>query len=138
MNDLKKNRVIALRKLGVNRKEVEDYRKSIREYLVLYYGRQSEVITPIRLATIGKLAEIRRAMGIEIAGVIFENNLSVTFLFYVDGNPEDAWFERNDFENAEDFEIELNRQTSDRFIPDMSGQKQVFYKYGNEWDIILF
>ena len=138
MENLKKNRVIALRKLGVDRKEVEEYRKSIREYLVLYYGTSSEVITPILLAKIGKLAEVRRVMGVEIAGVIFENNLSVTFLFYVDGNPEEAWFERNDFECAEDFEIELNRQTSEKFIPDMSEQKHVIYKYGKEWDIILF
>ena len=137
MNNLKKNRAIALKKVGINKKEINDYLKSSREYFVQYRGRDSKLITPTILEKMGVLADVRREMGIEIAGVIFENNLRVTFLFYVDGNPEDAWFERNDFLDAEDFEEELERQIASNFIPDMK-RKQVFYKYGTEVDLIIF
>lgn len=34
MSNLKANRVIALKQVGVNKKEVEEYRKSSREYFV--------------------------------------------------------------------------------------------------------
>lgn len=45
MNNLKTNRVITLKQVGVNRKEVEGYRKSSREYLVQYRGREGKLIT---------------------------------------------------------------------------------------------
>ena len=79
MNNLKANRVIALKQVGIPRKDVEDYRKSDREYFVQYRGRDSKVITPESLAKVGLLADIRRRMGVEIAGAIFEDNLTVTF-----------------------------------------------------------
>lgn len=137
MNNLKKNRAIALKKVGVGAKEVNDYLKSSREYFVQYRGRNSKLITPAILEKLGALADVRRGMDVEIAGVIFEDNLRVTFLFYVDGNPEDAWFERNVFLNVRDFEVELDRQIASNFIPDMK-KKQVFYKYGMELDLMIF
>ena len=42
MNNLKANRVIALKQVGINKKEVEDYRKSSREYFVQYRGREGK------------------------------------------------------------------------------------------------
>ena len=138
MNNLKANRVIALKQVGIPRKDVEDYRKSDREYFVQYRGRDSKVITPESLAKVGLLADIRRRMGVEIAGAIFEDNLTVTFLFYVDDDPKDAFYEKSVFFNASDFATELDRQIAPNFIPDMKGQKHVIYKTGYEAEFYSF
>ena len=90
MNNLKKNRGIALKKVGVASTEVKDYMKSSREYFVQYRGRDSRLISPFVLSKLADLADVRREMGVEIAGVIFEGNLTATFIFYVNGNPEDC------------------------------------------------
>lgn len=138
MNNLKAKRVIALKKVGVARRDVEEFRKSCRDYLIQYRGYYSDVITPSLLQKVGELIEVRREMGIEIAGVLFEDNLTATFIFYVDGDPENAWFERNSFFSYLDFTKELERQIKVNFIPDMSEQKHVFCKNGKMMDMILF
>lgn len=137
MNNLKSKRVIALKKVGVARRDVEEFRKSCREYLVQYRGYYSEVITPGLLQKVGELVEVRRKMGIEIAGVLFEDDLTVTFIFYIDGDPENAWYERNSFFGYLDFVNELERQIKVNFIPDMGEQKKIIYKNGALLDMIL-
>ncbi len=136
MNNLKANRVIALKQVGINKKDVEDYRKSSREYFVQYRGRESNVITQEILAKVATLANIRRKNGVEICGVLFDNNLEVTFLYYVDDDPKDAFYEKNVFMNASDFEKELDRQIAPNFIPDMGTQKHVICKQGYEAEFI--
>lgn len=128
MNNIKANRVIALKQVGIPRKDVEDYRKSDREYFVQYRGRDSKVITPELLAKVELLADNRRRMGVEIVGAIFEDNLTVTFLFYVDDDPKDAFYEKNVFFNSSDFETELDRQIAPNFIPCVGGQKHVILR----------
>ena len=135
MNKLKENRAIALKQVGINKKEIEEYRKSSREYFVQYRGRESEKITQEILSKVGLLADVRRTLGVEIAGVLFEDNLTVTFIFYVNDDPKDAFFEKNVFANASDFETELDRQTAPNFIPDMSEQKHVICKIGQEVEV---
>lgn len=135
MNNLKANRVIALKQVGVNRKEVEDYRKSSREYLVQYRGREGKLITQELLAKVKTLADICRNMGVEIAGVLFEDNLNVTFIFYVNDDPKDAFYEKNCFMSTSDFEKEIDRQIAPTFIPDVDAQKHVIYKCGHELEI---
>lgn len=137
MTNLKAKRVIALRKVGVARRDVEEFRKSSRNYLVQYRGYFSEVITPSLLQKVGKLIEARREIGIEIAGVLFEDNLTATFIFYVDDDPENAWYERNTFFSYLDFVNELERQIKVNIIPNMNEQKKVFCKIGDRVDIIL-
>lgn len=135
MKNLKSNRVIALKQVGINKKEVESYRKSSREYFVQYRGRESNVVTQELLSKIKILADIRRNMKVEIAGVLFEDDLNVTFIFYVNGDPKDAFYERNCFMSASDFEKEIDRQIAPNFIPDMDKQKHVICKYGHELEI---
>lgn len=130
--DIREKRAIALKKVGIPKKDAELYRKSAREYYVEYRGRESNVITEDILAKTKQLADVRRRMDVEIAGVIFEGNLTVTFIFYVNGDPEDAFFEKNVFMGASDFEKELERQIADNFIPDRTGRKHVIYKVGHE------
>lgn len=130
--DIREKRTIALKRVGISKKDAELYRKSAREYYVEYRGRESNVITEDILAKTKQLADVRRRMDVEIAGVIFEGNLTVTFIFYVNGDPEDAFFEKNVFMSASDFEKELERQIADNFIPDGTGQKHVIYKVGHE------
>ena len=137
MNKLKENRAIALKQVGINKKEVEEYRKSSREYFVQYRGRESEVITQEILEKVISLSDVRRLMGIEIAGVLFEDNLTATFIFYVHDDPKDAWYEKNVFLNATDFETELDRQIASNFIPDTSTNgNHVIYKDGFETEFI--
>lgn len=114
------------------KKDAESYRKSAREYYVEYRGRESDVITEDILIKTKQLAGVRRRMDVEIVGVIFEGNLAVTFIFYVNDDPEDALFEKNVFMSASDFEKELKRQIADNFIPDGTGQKHVIYKIEHE------
>ena len=109
MKNLKTNRVIALKQVGINKKEVESYRKSSREYFVQYRGRESNVVTQELLSKVKILADVRRNMGVEIAGVLFEDNLNVTFIFYINDDPKDAFYERNCFLNVSDFEQEIDR-----------------------------
>ena len=135
MDNLKANRVIALKQVGIPKKNVEEYRKSAREYFVQYRGRESYLLTPEILAKTKLLVDIRRKDGIEIAGVLFDDNLTVTYLFYVDDDPKDAFYEKNVFLSASDYEMELDRQISPTFIPDMSDAKHVICKYGNEIEI---
>lgn len=135
MSNLKANRVIALKQVGINKKEVEDYRKSSREYFVQYRGRECKAITQELLSKINILADMRRNMGVEIAGVIFEDNLNATFIFYVNDDPKDAFYEKNCFLNASDFEKEIDRQIAPNFIPGMDDQKHVIYKCGHELEI---
>lgn len=135
MNNLKANRVIALKQVGVNKKEVEDYRKSSREYFVQYRGREGKLITQELLSKLNILADVRRNMGVEIAGVLFEDNLNATFIFYVNDDPKDAFYEKNCFMNVFDFEKEIDRQIAPNFIPDMDEQKHVIYKSGHELEI---
>lgn len=135
MNNLKTNRVIALKQVGVNRKEVEGYRKSSREYLVQYRGREGKLITQELLAKVKTLADVRRNMRVEIAGVLFEDNLNVTFIFYVNDDPKDAFYEKNCFMSTSDFEKEIDRQIAPTFIPDVDAQKHVIYKCGHELEI---
>ena len=135
MDNLKANRVVALRQVGIPRKDVEEYRKSAREYFVQYRGRERHLLTPEILEKTQLLADVRRKSGIEIAGVLFDDNLTVTFLFYVDDDPKDAFYEKNEFLSVSDYEKELDRQISPTFIPDMSNQKHVICKYGQEVEI---
>lgn len=135
MNNLKANRVIALKQVGVNKKEVEDYRKSSREYFVQYRGREGKLITQELLSKLNILADVRRNMGVEIAGVLFEDNLNATFIFYVNDDPKDAFYEKDCFMNAFNFEKEIDRQIAFTFIPDMGAQKHVIYKCGHELEI---
>jgi hypothetical protein len=135
MKNLKTNRVIALKQVGINKKEVESYRKSSREYFVQYRGRESNVVTQELLSKVKILADVRRNMGVEIAGVLFEDNLNVTFIFYINDDPKDAFYERNCFLNVSDFEQEIDRQIAPNFIPDMDQQKHVICKYGHELEI---
>lgn len=137
MDELREKRAIALKKVGISKKDAEDYRKSARKYYVEYRGREGNAVTSEILAHTKRLADIRRTMGVEIAGVIFEGNLTVTFIFYVNGDPEDAFFEKNVFMGASDFEKELERQTANNFIPNEMEQKHVIYKVGQEVDIII-
>lgn len=92
--DIREKRTIALKRVGISKKDAELYRKSAREYYVEYRGRESNVITEDILAKTKQLADVRRRMDVEIAGVIFEGNLTVTFIFYVNGDPEDAFLKR--------------------------------------------
>ena len=135
MNNLIANRVIALKQVGVNRKEVEEYRKSSREYFVQYRGRECKAITQEMLLKVNILANIRRNMGVEIAGVLFEDNFNVTFIFYVNDDPKDAFYEKNCFRSTSDFEKEMDRQIAPNFIPDVDEQKHMIYKCGNELEI---
>lgn len=118
MNNLKTNRVIALKQVGVNKKEVEDYRKSSREYFVQYRGREGKLITQELLSKLNILADVRRNMGVEIAGVLFEDNLNATFIFYVNDDPKNAFYEKDCFMNTFDFEKEIDRQIAPNFIPE--------------------
>ena len=135
MDKLKANRVIALKQVGMPKKDVEEYRKSAREYFVQYRGRESHLLTPAIFAKTKLLADIRRKDGIEIAGALYDDNLTVTFLFYVNDDPKDAFYEKNVFLSASDYETELDRQISPTFIPDMSDAKHVICKYGTEVEI---
>lgn len=137
MNNLKSNRVIALKQVGVNKKEVENYRKSGREYFVQYSGRQSQLITRELLSKVETLADARRKIGVEIAGVLFEDNLTATFIFYVNDDPKDAFYEKNSFLDASDFEKELDRQIAPTFSPNTEGQKHVIYKHGHELEFYM-
>ena len=132
MDKLKANRVIALKQVGIPKKDVEEYRKSAREYFVQYRGRERHLLTSEILEKTNLLADVRRKSGIEIAGVLFDDNLTVTFLFYVDNDPKDAFYEKNEFLSVSDYEKELDRQISPTFIPDMSNQKHVICKNGQE------
>lgn len=132
MDKLKANRVVALKQVGIPKKDVEEFRKSSREFFVQYTGRNREVITTEILEKIHQLIIMRRTMGVEIAGVILEDNLDVIFLFYVDNDPMDAFYEKNSFASATDFEMELDRQIAPNFIPDMSDQKHVICINGTE------
>ena len=132
MSNLKANRVIALKQVGVNKKEVEEYRKSSREYFVQYRGREGKLITQELLAKVKFLAGIRRNIGVEIAGVLFEDNLVATFIFYLNGDPKDAFYEKDCFMSASDFEKEIERQIAPNFIPDIDEQKHVIYRCGQE------
>lgn len=135
MNNLKANRVIALKQVGINKKDVESYRKSSREYFIQYRGRESNAITQELLSKIKTLADVRRKIKVEIAGVIFEDNLNVTFIFYVNDNPKDAFYEKNCFKNISDFENEIDRQIAPTFIPNKDTQKHVIYQYGYELEM---
>lgn len=135
--DIREKRTIALKKVGISKKDAETYRKSAREYYVEYRGRESNVITEDILAKTKQLADIRRKMDVEIAGVIFEGNLTVTFIFYVNDDLEDAFFEKNVFMSASDFEKELERQIADNFIPDGTEQKHVIYRTAQEVDVVI-
>lgn len=72
----------------------------------------------------------------EICGALFDNNLEVTFLYYVDEDPKNAFYEKNIFLNASDFEKELDRQIAPNFIPDMGNQKHVICKQGYEAEFV--
>ncbi len=135
MNNLKANRVIALKQVGINKKEVEDYRKSSREYFVQYRGREGKLITQELLSKVEILADVRRNMGVEIAGVLFEDNLNATFIFYVNDDPKDAFYEKNCFMSISDFVKEIDRKIAPNFIPDIDAQKHVIYKCGHELEI---
>lgn len=62
MNNLKAKRVMALKQVGVKRKEVEDYCKSGREHFVQYRGREGKLITQELLSKLNILADVRRNM----------------------------------------------------------------------------
>lgn len=93
------------------------------------------MITQELLSKVKSLADVRRNMGVEVAGVIFEDNLNATFIFYVNDDPKDAFYEKNCFMSVTDFEKEIDRQIAPNFIPDMTAQKHVIYKYGHELEI---
>lgn len=135
--NIREKRTIALKKVGIPKKDAETYRKSAREYYVEYRGRESNVITEDILVKTKQLADVRRKIDVEIAGVIFESNLTVTFIFYVNDDPEDAFFEKNVFKSASDFEKELERQIADNFIPDGTEQKHVIYRSSQEVDVLI-
>lgn len=137
MDKLKANRAIALRQVGIPKKDVEEYRKSTREYFVQYRGKVIQLLTSEILAKTKLLADIRRRYGVEIAGILFDDNLTVTYLFYVNDDPKDAFFEKNVFLSVSDYEKELDRQISSSFIPDMSEEKHVICKDGHEMKEIM-
>lgn len=97
-----------------------------------YRGREGKLVTQELLSKLNILADVRRNMGVEIAGVLFEDNLDATFIFYVNDDPKDAFYERNCFMSAFDFEKEIDRQITPNFIPEMEAQKHVIYKCGHE------
>lgn len=66
MNNLKTNRVITLKKVGLNKREIEEYRRSSREYFVQYRGRECKLITQELLSKVNILADVRRNTGVEI------------------------------------------------------------------------
>lgn len=138
MNNLKQKKVIALRKVGVDRKTAEVFRRSANDYLLTYTGRNPELITTELKGKLITLFEERRKQGVEVAGIFFKDNFEVTFIFYVDDNPEDAWFERSPFSSYEEFEKELERQLDPLFIPDMSVNKHVIAPEGMQANIVWF
>ena len=138
MENLRRKRAAALKQVGISNSEVKEYLNSSREYYIQYRDGSSKLLTDAIWDKFRKLADVRRKMDIEIAGVIFEGDLSVTVIFYVDDNPEDAWFERNIFLSISDFVKELDRQSNRMFSPDMSEGKKIFYKKGMEIDFVLF
>lgn len=105
------------------------------ENFVQYRGREGKLITQELLEEVKILADIRRNMGVEILGVLFEDNLIVTFIFYVNDDPKDAFYEKNCFMSSSDFEKEVDRQIAPIFIPDTEAPKHVIYKGGHELEI---
>ena len=126
----KKDKVKALKKVGVDSQAVKDFEKSSAEVLKIYYGRESHLVTTDLLDKCYALIEKRKEIGVEVAGMIFQDNLTVTFIYFVDGNPEEAFFDRDIFWNVKDFEKELDFQLSENYIPDLRGQRRIFYKEG--------
>ncbi len=126
----KKEKIKALKKVGVDKKAIKDFEKSSAEVLKAYYGRESYLVTSDLLEKCYALINKRKEIGVEVAGMIFQDNLTVTFIYFVDGNPEEAFFDRDIFWNVEEFEKELDFQLCENYIPDLSGQRRIFYKEG--------
>lgn len=128
--EIKRDNIKALKQVKVAPYLIKEFEKSSAVVMKAYHGRLAHLITNDVLAKCYALIEKRKEIGVEVAGMIFEDNMTVTFIYYVDGNPEDAWFERDVFFNVEDFEKELDFQLCENYIPDMSGQRRVMYKEG--------
>lgn len=128
--EIKRDNGKALETVGVDNYLIKEFKKSSAEVMKAYRGRVAHLITKELLDKCYALIEKRKEIGVEVAGMIFEDNLTVTFIYYVDENPEDAWFERDVFFNMEDFEKELDFQLCENYIPDMSGQRRVIYQEG--------
>lgn len=130
MNSKKKNAVKALKNLGLDKSLVKAFEKSSSDIYLGYYGRNRALITKEILEKCYELARKRSKCGIEIIGILFYDNLDIKFLFYIDGNPEEVFFERNIFFNVEDLENELDRQLDDCFdlVHELTDSKRVFYK----------
>lgn len=100
MNNLKANRVITLKQVGINKKDVEDYRKSSRKYFVQYRGGENNVISQKILAKVATLANICRKNGVELCGALFDNKEHSIIMRYFDKKK----VSREELEKLLDFE----------------------------------
>lgn len=139
-NNLKEKRAQALKQVMpyINNKTLKQYLNSPYDYFIDYRNNGDYRITSDVLSKLIKLANLRRELGIEFSGVLFNQNNNVTFIFYINDNPQDAWYESNTFQNMADFEKELERQSNELFVPDKAKEGyKMFYKQGSEIAIYL-
>lgn len=127
----KKKRAIALKRVAsLTSKEINAYLKSPSEILVTYSGRNRLQMSATLKEKLLLLVEKRKEWNVDIAGIFFKDNLEVTFIFYINGNPEDAYYEKNNFYNQYCFEVELDMQLQMDFIPPEGSMLHVFYPEG--------
>lgn len=130
----KQKAVKALMNVGLDKVLVDEFKESHDKMLINFSGGSKGLITEDIMVKCYELVRKRSKYGIEIVGILFKENLEVTFLFYVDGNPENAWFERNLFFDVEDFDKELDHQLQDfiNLVYMYTDMRPVFYKGGIE------
>lgn len=130
-NTEKKNKSIALKKVaGLTCKEINAFMKSANDVLVTCSGRNGFYMSPALKEKLLAFIEKRKEWNITIAGIFFKDNFEATFIFYVNGNPEDAYYEKNHFFNQSDFETELDNQLQSDFMPPQGSMPHVFYQIG--------
>lgn len=138
-NIFKEKRAKALKQVMpfINSKTLREYLSSPYEYFIDYQT-SGYRMPPNILSKLIKLAHLRKEVGVEFSGVLFNQNNKVTFIFYINDNPQDAWYESNTFQNMADFEKELERQSNELFVPDKAKEGyKMFYKQGSEIAIYL-
>ena len=126
----KQKAVKALMNVGLDKVLVDEFKEGHNKMLINFSGSSKGLITEDIMDKCYELVRKRSKYGIEIVGILFKENLEVTFLFYVDGNPENAWFERNLFFDVEDFDKELDHQLQDfiNLVYMYTDMRPVFYK----------
>ena len=130
-NTEKKNNAIALKRvIGLTCKELNAFMKSSNTIYVTYSGRDKFQMSNDLKEKISALVEKRKNTNVDIAGILFRNTLEVIFVYYVNGNPEDAYYEKNTFYNQSEFEMELDNQLKSDFIPPKGSTLHVFYPMG--------